>query len=179
MERFDEDGIFKMRSESSECTWNAKAILIHPGELAGRMCRGSLGEKSDEIRKLMEMILMVFREQSKEDDQMNTVRKPVMLIPETLRKWELTLKERGRFWEWQPGKYSLKTRCWSRAQIRANGDWSSWGAHRGDRWSRNKEGCVLLRNRRGLMEHIQKVFMRLSQYEIQTKCTVALQKTSL
>ena len=29
------------------------------------------------------------------------------------------------------------------------------------------------------MEHIQKVFMRLSQCEMQTKCTVVLQKTSL
>ena len=76
-----------------------KGYFDSPGELAGRMCTGSLGEKSDEIRKLMEMILVVFREQSEEDDQMNTVRKPVMLIPETLRKWELTLKERGRFWE--------------------------------------------------------------------------------
>ena len=57
------------------------------------------------IRKLMEMILMVFREQSEEDDQMNTVRKPVILIPETLCEWELTLKERGGFWERQPGRY--------------------------------------------------------------------------
>ena len=51
------------------------------------------------IRKLMEMILMVFREQSEEDDQMNSVRKPVILIPETLRGWELTLKQRGAFWK--------------------------------------------------------------------------------
>ena len=39
----------KMRSESSKCTWNVKATLIHsPEELPGRMCTGSLGEKSDE-----------------------------------------------------------------------------------------------------------------------------------
>ena len=51
------------------------------------------------ILKPMEMILIVLREQSAEVDQMNTVRKPVILIPETLREWELTLKERGGFWE--------------------------------------------------------------------------------
>ena len=50
------------------------------------------------IRKLMEMILMVFREQYEEDDQMNTVRKPVISIPETLREWEPIKKERGGFW---------------------------------------------------------------------------------
>ena len=49
--------------------------------------------------KPMELILMVLRERSEEDDQMNTVRKPVILIPETLREWELTLKERGGFLE--------------------------------------------------------------------------------
>ena len=78
----------KMRSESSECTWNAKAILI--------LVKSNLEECAQEvwernrmspdmhtawwnvkIRKLMEMILMVFREQSEEDDQMNTCRKPV------------------------------------------------------------------------------------------------------
>ena len=37
------------------------------------------------ILELMEMILMVLREQSEEDDQMNTVEKPVILIPRTLR----------------------------------------------------------------------------------------------
>ena len=47
----------------------------------------------------MEMILLVFREQSEEDGHMNTVKKPVVLIPETLGEWELTLKERGGFWE--------------------------------------------------------------------------------
>ena len=57
------------------------------------------------------MILKVLREQSEEDDQMNTVRKPVILISETLREKELTLKERKGFWECKPGKYSLKTRC--------------------------------------------------------------------
>ena len=51
------------------------------------------------ILKPMEMILMVLREQCEEDDQMNTVKKPVILIPETLREWEVTLKERGGFWE--------------------------------------------------------------------------------
>ena len=44
------------------------------------------------IRKPMEMILMVFCKQSEEDDQMNTVRKPLISIPETWREWELTLE---------------------------------------------------------------------------------------
>ena len=52
MERFYEDGMkmecSKMQSESSERTWNAKAIFDSPGGLPGRMCTGSLGEKSDE-----------------------------------------------------------------------------------------------------------------------------------
>ena len=30
---------------------------------------------------------------------MNTVGKPVILIPETLREWEQTLEVRGGFWE--------------------------------------------------------------------------------
>ena len=51
------------------------------------------------IRKPIEMILMVLREQSDGDDQMNTAGEPVILIPETLRDWEPTLNERGRFWE--------------------------------------------------------------------------------
>ena len=51
------------------------------------------------IRKTIEIILVAFREQSEEDDQMKAVRKPVILIPETLREWELTTKERGGFWE--------------------------------------------------------------------------------
>ena len=42
---------------------------------------------------------MVFLEQSEVDDQMNTVWEAVILIPETWREWELTLKERGGFWE--------------------------------------------------------------------------------
>ena len=100
----------KTRSESSECTWNAKAILIHL-ESYLEECAQEVWERNRmspdlhttwwnvKIRKLMEMILMLFREQSEEDDQMNTVRKPVILIPETLREWELTLKGRGGFWE--------------------------------------------------------------------------------
>ena len=100
----------KMRSESSECTWKAKAILIH--------LERNWEEGAQEVwerhrmspdmhttwwnvknRKLMEMILLVFREQSEEDGHMNTVKKPVVLIPETLGEWELTKKERGGFWE--------------------------------------------------------------------------------
>ena len=50
------------------------------------------------IRKPIEMILMVLREQSEENDQMNTVRTLVIFIPGTLREWEPTLKERGGFW---------------------------------------------------------------------------------
>ena len=100
----------KMRSESSECTWNAKAILIHL-ESYLEDCAQEVWERNRmsldmhtswlnaKIRKLMEMILVVFREQSEEDDQMNTVRKPVFLIPETLREWEPILKERRGFWE--------------------------------------------------------------------------------
>ena len=40
---------------------------------------------------------MVLREQSEDGDQMNTAGEPVILIPETLLKWEPTLKERGGF----------------------------------------------------------------------------------
>ena len=39
----------KVRSESSECTWNVEAFFFEShGELPGKMCTGSLGEKSDE-----------------------------------------------------------------------------------------------------------------------------------
>ena len=46
------------------------------------------------IGKLMEMILMTFREQSEENDQTNTVMTLVNLILEALREWEPTLEER-------------------------------------------------------------------------------------
>ena len=100
----------KMRSGSSECTWNAKAILIHL-ESYLEECAQEVWERNRmsldmhttwrnvKILKPMEMILMVLREQSEEHDQMNTVRKSVNLIPETLNEWALTLKERGGFWE--------------------------------------------------------------------------------
>ena len=100
----------RMRSESSECTWNAKTILIHLDSYLEE-CAQEVWERdrmspdlhttwwSVKIRKVMEIILMLFREQFEEDDQMNTVRKPVILIPDTLREWELTLRERGGFWE--------------------------------------------------------------------------------
>ena len=59
----------------------------------------------------------------------------------------------------------LKIWCWSRVRIgaKARGITSPprWSAHGGDRWSRNKCDCVPLRNRKRLMEYIQKVFMRL------------------
>ena len=45
------------------------------------------------ILKPMEMILIVLREQSEDDDQMNTAGEPVILVPETLLEWESTLKE--------------------------------------------------------------------------------------
>ena len=42
-------------------------------------------------QKQMDMVPRAFREQSEENDQMNTIRTPVNLIPETLREWEPTL----------------------------------------------------------------------------------------
>ena len=51
------------------------------------------------ILKPMEMILMVLREQSEDDDQMNTAGEPVILLPETLLEREPTLKERRGFWD--------------------------------------------------------------------------------
>ena len=80
----------KMRSESSECTWKAKAILIHL-ERNREECAQEAWERhrmSPDMhttwwnvrhRKLMEMILLVLREQSEEDGQMNTVEKPVVI----------------------------------------------------------------------------------------------------
>ena len=100
----------QMRSTSTSRTWNGKAFLIHL-ESYLEECAQEVWERNRmspdmhttwwnvKIRKLMEMLVMVFREQSEEDDQMNTVRKPVILIPETLREWEPTLRERGAFWE--------------------------------------------------------------------------------
>ena len=78
-----------MRSESSACTWNAKAILIHL-ESYLEECAQEVWERNRmspdmhttwwnvKIRRLMEMILMVFREQFEEDDQMNTVNQGVI-----------------------------------------------------------------------------------------------------
>ena len=109
----------KMRSESSECTWNGQAMLIHL-ESYLEECTQEVWERNlmnldmhiacwnVNILKPMEMILMVLTEQSEEDDQMNTAGEPVILIPETLREWEPTLKERGGFWEWQSGNYPPK-----------------------------------------------------------------------
>ena len=131
------------------------------------------------IRKLMEMILMVFREQSEEDDQMNTVWKPLIFNTRNLARMGTNLERARRILGMTTRQIFTEDTVDRRAQIRANGDWLSWGAHRGDRWSRNKEGCVLLRNLKGFTEHFQKLFMRLSQCETQTKCTVVLQKTSL
>ena len=100
----------KMRSESVEYMWKAKALLSH--------LESFIEERAQEVwernrmnpemhttwwnvktPKPMEMFLMVLREQSEEHDQMNTVWKPVILLPETLLEWEPTLKERGGFWE--------------------------------------------------------------------------------
>ena len=101
----------KMRSESSECTGNAEVILIHLKSYLEE-CTQEIWERNRmspdmhttwwnvKIRKLMERILMLFREQSEKDDEMNTVRKSVILISETLRQWEPILKERGGgLWE--------------------------------------------------------------------------------
>ena len=79
----------KMRPESSECTSKAKAILIHL-ERNREECAQEVWERhrmsldmhitwwNVKNRKLMEMILLVFREQSEEDGQMNTVKKLVV-----------------------------------------------------------------------------------------------------
>ena len=86
----------KTRSESSECTWNAKAFLIHLEDylnflLVWERNRMNLDMRATlwnvSIRKPIEMILTVFRGFL-----------PVILIPATLREWEPTLKERGGFW---------------------------------------------------------------------------------
>ena len=69
----------KMRSESSECTWSAKAILIHLENYLearaqevwerNRMSPAMHTTWNVKILKPMEMILIVLREQSAEDDQ--------------------------------------------------------------------------------------------------------------
>ena len=96
----------KMRSESSECKWNAKDILIHL-ESYLEECAQEVWESNRRSldmhttwwhvknSELMEMILMVFREQSEEDDQMNTVRKPVILNTRNLARMGTDL-ERAR-----------------------------------------------------------------------------------
>ena len=52
-----------------------------------------------DILKSMEMILMIFRLQSEDDNQMNTAGEPVILVPETSLERKRTLKERRGFWE--------------------------------------------------------------------------------
>ena len=47
----------------------------------------------------MEMVPSAFREQSEENDQMDTFRTPLNLILEALREWEPTMEEREGFWE--------------------------------------------------------------------------------
>ena len=73
-----------------------------------------------------------------------------------------TLNERGGFWNCYQANFHWIFGV-DRESLDANGNWPCWGAHTGDRWSRNKEGCVRLRNRKRLMEHIPKVFVRLFQ----------------
>ena len=73
----------KMRSESSECTWNTKAIWIHLEnyleECTQEVCERNRMDPDMHTtlwnvnnRKPIEMILMVLRERSEGDDQMNT-----------------------------------------------------------------------------------------------------------
>ena len=90
MERFYEDGIIQRCDQNRVNTrGNAKAILIHlenySEERAQEVCeRNRICSDMHttwwkvKILKPMEMILMVFREKSEEDDQMNPVRKAVI-----------------------------------------------------------------------------------------------------
>ena len=86
----------KMRLESSEYTWKTKAILIYWEsyfeERAQAVCERNRMDPhmhttlwNVNIRKPIE--LMVFREQSEGDDQMNTAGELVILIPVTSREW--------------------------------------------------------------------------------------------
>ena len=107
----------KMRSGSSECMWKTTGAFISSWRIK-TASEGYFDQRAQEvwerkwmnldmhttlldmnILKAMEMILMVLREQSEENDQMNTVRTPVNLISEALREWRLALEEREGFWE--------------------------------------------------------------------------------
>ena len=57
----------------------------------------------------METILKALREQSKEDDQMESAGEIAGSVPETLLDWESIL--RGGFWEGHSGNYPLKIWC--------------------------------------------------------------------
>ena len=91
---------------------------------------------------LMETILKVLREQFKDDEQRKTAGEIAGLVPETSLEWEPFLKERGGFREVNDGYLPEDLVLTA------------------DRWSRNKGGCVRLRNRKRLMEYIQKMFTR-------------------
>ena len=88
----------KMRSKSSVYTWNAKAIMIHLDSY--EVCERN-GMSPDmhttwwnvKMWRSMEIILIVLREQSEGDTQLAN------FMPETLREWEPTLKERQGLWE--------------------------------------------------------------------------------
>ena len=101
--------------------------------------------------------------------------------------WESAPEERRApsdlFWEWHSGEYPLKIWWWSRAWIgpefRGNTSSPCWGAHRGDRWSRNKEGCAWMRNKKRLVENIQNVLVRLFQCKTQSTHTNVLHRLNL
>ena len=97
----------KMRSESSEYTWKAKVILIHLENYLEESAQDVWmhGRHAKDIwernrmdpdmhttwwnvgtQKQMEMVPRAFREQSEQNDQMDTVRTPVNLILEALRE---------------------------------------------------------------------------------------------
>ena len=176
VERFFLMEYSKMRSESSVFTWKAKVSMIHlesymeecAQDVWERILHESLyahcvvestnmeadGDDSDGISKLCTCEFDT-RNLARMGTNLETARRILGITTRPMSTEDLVL-------------IASADRC--------KRDWPCWGLHRGDRWSKNKEGsvdCAI----KGDMEH-QKVFMRFSQCEILTRCQTTVESTS-
>ena len=107
--------IQKMQSESRDDVRKNSGLLHKQlenqhslGELLGRACEGSLGERVDELQttllhtyppKLTATILKALREHLEENDQLNAVEETAGPAPNIPLEYDQILKERRRFWD--------------------------------------------------------------------------------
>ena len=165
-----------------------KGYYDSSGELLGRMCTGCFGENLHE--SLYAHCVVECENMEADGDDSDGISKLCTCEFDTrnLARMGTNLETARRILGITTRPMSTEDLVLIASADRCKRDWPCWGLHRGDRWSKNKEGCGRLRNKRRWW-NIQKVFMRLSQMRdtdemldnrrINEPYTCVLQKTSL